>query len=243
MLFAPFGFKFSPTFAPFAALHVSTSSEFSKAKFALEFGGKSAFFKCVKSTLPFIKDASFAPRCSPFKKPVRSPNSLAFARGFCEGEYGIKRGFSPPPPLIKRGLFGLEKFSYALFALNSARGLWKFAFGKLGAFKFEFDRFCALWSKFCAKLSTFCGKISPLADKRGFSANINAPSGRVSECECRASSLSAFSFALGFLVFAWIILLSSLLITISFIFSPFILPMKILFSFFALFIMLGSSNT
>ena len=189
---------------------------------------------------------------------MRSCNSLAFARGFCEVEYGIKRGFSPLPPLIKAcGLFGLEKFSYALFALNSARGLWKFAFDKFdafkfafgksplkfGALKFEFDRFCALWSKFCAKLSAFCGKISPLADKRGFSANINAPSGRVSECECRASSLSAFSFAFGFLVFAWIILLSSLLITISFIFSPFILPIKILFSFFALLIMLGSSST
>ena len=176
-VFAPFGFKFSPTFAPFAALHVSTFSEFFKAKFALEFGGKSAFFKCVKSTLPFIKDASFAPRCSPFKKPVRSSCPLAFARGFCEVEYGMKRGFSPLPPLIKAcGLFGLEKFSYALFALNSARGLWKFAFGKFGAFKFvfdksplkfgalkfAFDRFCALWSKFCAKLSAFCGKISPL---------------------------------------------------------------------------------
>lgn len=65
VLFARFGFKFVPTFA-LGALHVNTSLALSKAKFALEFGAKSAFFKCVKSTLPFIKAASFAPRCSPF---------------------------------------------------------------------------------------------------------------------------------------------------------------------------------
>ena len=142
-------------------------SSFKCTKSSLEFGAKSDFFKCVKSTLPFIKAASFAPRCSPFKKPVRSSCPLAFARGFCEGEYGIKRGLSSP--LIKaRGLFGLAKFSYALFALNSARGLWKcaFAFGnsplKFDALKFAFGKLSALWLKFCAKLSAFCGKISPL---------------------------------------------------------------------------------